>query len=332
MIEVEHLTKYYGLVPAVSDLSFQVGQGEVVGFLGPNGAGKTTTMKILTCALPPTSGQARIDGLDISRDSLGVRQKIGYLPENNPLYSEMTVERFLSFAAEAKGLPGREAKSAAARVAEDCGLESVRGRIIGHLSKGFRQRVGLAQALLKDPPVLILDEPTIGLDPAQVIEIRQLIKSLGRERTILLSSHILPEISQVCQKVIILNQGRIVATDTVSSLTTQLQSSRKIKLVLRGPREAIRSTLAAIPGILRIEPQEAEGAYELEMQKDLDVRADISRAVVQQGWDLLEMHSQELSLEEIFVQLVTEEPTGEERAGEEPVGSESEMEQPGGAS
>jgi ABC-2 type transport system ATP-binding protein len=327
MIEVEHLTKFYGLVPAVSDLSFQVGQGEVVGFLGPNGAGKTTTMKILTCFLPPTSGQARIDGLDISRDSLGVRQKIGYLPENNPLYSEMTVEGFLSFAAQAKGLPSRDAKIAAAKVAEDCGLGTVRGRIIGHLSKGFRQRVGLAQALLNDPPVLILDEPTIGLDPAQVIEIRQLIKSLGRERTILLSSHILPEISQVCQKVIILNQGRIVATDTVSSLTAQLQSSRKIRLILRGPREDILSTLAAINGILRIEPKDEEGAYELEMQKELDVRADISRAIVQQGWDLLEMRGQELSLEEVFVQLVTEEPTGEEPKGENP-----KMEKPGGES
>ncbi len=327
MIEVEHLTKFYGLVPAVSDLSFQVGQGEVVGFLGPNGAGKTTTMKILTCFLPPTSGQARIDGLDISRDSLGVRQKIGYLPENNPLYSEMTVEGFLSFAAQAKGVPSRDAKIAAAKVAEDCGLGTVRGRIIGHLSKGFRQRVGLAQALLNDPPVLILDEPTIGLDPAQVIEIRQLIKSLGRERTILLSSHILPEISQVCQKVIILNQGRIVATDTVSSLTAQLQSSRKIKLTIRGPRENILSTLAAINGILRIEAKDEEGAYELEMQKELDVRADISRAVVQQGWDLLEMRGQELSLEEVFVQLVTEESTGEEPKGEKP-----EMEKPGGES
>jgi len=327
MIEVEHLTKFYGLVPAISDLSFQVGQGEVVGFLGPNGAGKTTTMKILTCFLPPTSGQARIDGLDISRDSLEVRQKIGYLPENNPLYSEMTVEGFLSFAAQAKGIPSRAAKTAAAKVDEDCGLGPVRGRIIGHLSKGFRQRVGLAQALLNDPPVLILDEPTIGLDPAQVIEIRQLIKSLGRERTILLSSHILPEISQVCQKVIILNQGRIVATDTVSNLTAQLQNSRKIKLIVRGPREAILPTLAAINGILRIEPQDDEGAYELEMQKELDVRADISRAVVQQGWDLLEMRSQELSLEEVFVQLVTEEPTGEE-----PMGKEQEMEKPGGES
>jgi gliding motility-associated transport system ATP-binding protein len=284
-------------------------------------------MKILTCFLPPTSGQARIDGLDLSRDSLGVRQKIGYLPENNPLYSEMTVEGFLSFAAQAKGIPGRNTKTAAAKVAEDCGLESVRGRIIGHLSKGFRQRVGLAQALLNDPPVLILDEPTIGLDPAQVVEIRQLIKSLGRERTILLSSHILPEIGQLCQKVIILNQGRIVATDTVSSLTTQLQSSRKIKLTIRGPQEAILTTLGGINGILRIEPQDDEEAYELEMRKDLDVRADISRAVVQQGWDLLEMRSQDLSLEEIFVHLVTEEPTGEEPKGEAP-----EMEKPGGES
>ncbi len=327
MIEVEHLTKYYGLVPAISDLTFQVGQGEVVGFLGPNGAGKTTTMKILTCFLPPTSGKARIDGLDLSQDSLGVRQKIGYLPENNPLYSEMTVEGFLSFAAQAKGIPSRNAKSAAAKVAEDCGLESVRGRIIGHLSKGFRQRVGLAQALLNDPPVLILDEPTIGLDPAQVVEIRQLIKSLGRERTILLSSHILPEISQLCQKVIILNQGRIVATDTVSSLTAQLQSSRKIRLTIRGPQEAILTTLAEINGILRIEPQDDEGAYELEMRKELDVRADVSRAVVQQGWDLLEMRSLDLSLEEIFVQLVTEEPTGEEPKGKEP-----EMEKAGGES
>ncbi len=327
MIEVEHLTKYYGLVPAISDLSFKVGQGEVVGFLGPNGAGKTTTMKILTCFLPPTSGQARIDGLDISRDSLGVRQKIGYLPENNPLYSEMTVEGFLSFAAQAKGVPSRNAKTASAKVADDCGLGPVRERIIGHLSKGFRQRVGLAQALLNDPPVLILDEPTIGLDPAQVIEIRQLIKSLGRERTILLSSHILPEISQICQKVIILNQGHIVAIDTVSSLTTQLQSSRKLQLTIRGPREAILPTLAAINGILRIEPRDNEGAYELEMQKELDVRADISRTVVQQGWDLLEMRSQELSLEEIFVQLVTEEP-----AAEEPKGKVPEMEMTGGES
>jgi ABC-2 type transport system ATP-binding protein len=327
MIEVEHVTKFYGPVPAVADLSFQVGQGEVVGFLGPNGAGKTTTMKILTCFLPPTSGQARIDGLDVSRDSLEVRKKIGYLPENNPLYSEMTVEGFLSFAAQAKGIPSRNAKTATGKVADDCGLEPVRGRIIGHLSKGFRQRVGLAQALLNDPPVLILDEPTIGLDPAQVIEIRQLIKSLGRERTILLSSHILPEISQVCQKVIILNQGRIVATDTVSSLTAQLQSSRKIRLTVRGPREAILPTLAAINGILRIEPKDDEGAYELEMQKELDVRADISRAVVQQGWDLLEMRGQELSLEEIFVQLVTEEPSGEEPKEKEP-----ETEMPGGKS
>ena len=207
MIEVDHLTKLYGPVPAISDLSFHIGQGEIVGFLGPNGAGKTTTMKVLTGFLPPTSGQARIHGFDIHRDFIKVREKIGYLPENNPLYAEMTAEAFLFFAARAKGLSKSTEGAAVSKVVEDCGLELVKGRIIGHLSKGFRQRVGLAQALLNNPPVLILDEPTIGLDPAQVVEIRQLIQSLGRERTILLSSHILPEVSQVCQKVIILKSG-----------------------------------------------------------------------------------------------------------------------------
>jgi ABC-2 type transport system ATP-binding protein len=189
----------------------------------------------------------------------------------------------------------------------DCGLEAVRGRIIGHLSKGFRQRVGLAQALLNNPPVLILDEPTIGLDPAQVVEIRQLIQSLGRERTILLSSHILPEVSQVCQKVIILNQGRIVATDTVAGLTAQLQNSRKVRLTVRGPREEILRALAAQAGVIRVEAGGAEEEYRVELEKDREVRADLSRTIVRQGWDLLELVSQELSLEEIFVQLVTEE-------------------------
>ncbi len=189
MIEVEQLTKYYGLLPAISDLSFTVSQGEVVGFLGPNGAGKTTTLKILTCFLPPSSGQARVNGLDVYQDSLKVRGLVGYLPESVPLYLEMTVDRFLSFAAQAKGVDPRRIKPAIDKVTDDCGLEKVRGRIIGHLSKGFKQRVGLAQALLNSPPVLILDEPTIGLDPAQVVEIRQLIRSLGQERTILLSTH-----------------------------------------------------------------------------------------------------------------------------------------------
>ncbi|MBA4393173.1 MAG: MFS transporter [Desulfobacca sp.] len=308
MIEVEQLTKHYGLLPAISDLSFTVNQGEVVGFLGPNGAGKTTTLKILTCFLPPTSGRARVNGWDVYQDSLKVRELVGYLPESVPLYTEMTVDRFLSFAAQAKGVDSRKIKITVDKVTDDCGLEKVRGRIIGHLSKGFKQRVGLAQALLNNPPVLILDEPTIGLDPAQVVEIRELIRSLGQERTIMLSTHILPEVSQVCQKVIIINRGRIVATDSVANLTAQLQTSRKILLTVQGPEEEVLTTIRALPGVLKVEGRaDGLGRYEIEMDKDHDIRAVLARSVIEKGWGLLEMHSQELSLEEVFVQLVTEE-------------------------
>jgi len=313
MIEVENLTKYYGFLPAIIDLSFSIGQGEVVGFLGPNGAGKTTTLKILTCFLPPTSGQARINGLNVYEDSLKVRGQVGYLPENVPLYAEMTVDKFLSFASQAKGISFREVKQSIDKVIDDCGLKTVRGRIIGHLSKGFKQRVGLAQALLNDPPVLILDEPTIGLDPAQVVEIRQLIRALGQERTIILSTHILPEVSQVCQKVIIINRGRIVAIDTVSNLAVQFQTSRKILLTIQGPKEEVLKVLLAQPGVLKAEAKEdGPERYEVEMDKDQDIRADLARAIIQKEWGLLEIHSQELSLEEVFVHLVTEEPGGQE--------------------
>jgi ABC-2 type transport system ATP-binding protein len=309
MIEVEQLTKYYGFLPAISDLSFTIGRGEVVGFLGPNGAGKTTTLKILTCYLPPTSGRARVNGLDVSRDSLKVREQVGYLPENVPLYTEMTVEGFLSFAAQAKGILSRQIKTSIDKVLDDCGLEKVRGRIIGHLSKGFKQRVGLAQALLNNPPVLILDEPTIGLDPSQVVEIRQMIRSLGQERTIILSTHILPEVSQICQKVIIINRGRIVAIDTVPNLTAQLQTSRRIHLTIQGPQEEVLKALADRPGVLKVEAQDdGQGRFLAEMDKDQDIRADLARSIIEKGWGLLEMRSQELSLEEVFVQLVTDEP------------------------
>lgn len=280
-----------------------------MGFLGPNGAGKTTTQKILTCFLPPTSGQARINGLDISRDSLKIREQTGYLPENVPLYKEMTVDRFLSFAAEAKGVEAREIKNALNKVLGECGLEKVRKRIIGHLSKGYKQRVGLAQALLNNPPVLILDEPTIGLDPGQVVEIRQLIRALGQERTIILSTHVLPEVSQVCQRVIIINRGRIVTSDTVTNLTSQLQSSKKILLSIQGPEREVLQTLLSHPGVLNAETGPGgPGRYVLEMDKDQDIRADLARLIIEKGWNLLELSSQELSLEEIFVQLVTEEP------------------------
>ncbi len=314
MIDVEQLTKYYGFLPAISDLSFSIGQGEVVGFLGPNGAGKTTTLKILTCFLPPSSGKARINGWDVSQNSLKVREQVGYLPESVPLYTEMTVERFLSFAAQAKGMGNREGKTSINKTLEDCGLEKVRGRIIGHLSKGFKQRVGLAQALLNNPPVLILDEPTIGLDPAQVVEIRELIRSLGQERTIVLSSHILPEVSQICQRVIIISRGRIVAVDTVSNLTAQIQTSRKIILTIQGPREDVLQGLMLQPGVMKVEDKSDDGSgkYLVEMNKDQDIRADLARTVIEKGWGLLEMRSQELSLEEVFVQIVTEESGGQE--------------------
>ena len=308
MIEVEQLTKTYGLVPAITNLSFTVHQGEVVGFLGPNGAGKTTTLKILTCFLPPTSGRARVNGWDVLEDSMKVREMVGYLPENVPLYSEMTVDRFLSFAAQAKGVDSRKVKTSIDKVTGDCGLEKVRNRIIAHLSKGYKQRVGLAQALLNNPPVLILDEPTIGLDPAQVVEIRELIRSLGQERTIILSTHILPEVSQVCQKVIIVNRGRIIATDAVDALTRQLQTSRRIHLTVHGPQEEVQKTLSALPGVLQVEHlDEHAERYAVEMIKDQDIRAELARSIVEKGWGLLEMRSQELSLEEVFVQLVTEE-------------------------
>ncbi len=309
MIEVENLTKYYGFLPAVNGLSFSIQQGEVVGFLGPNGAGKTTTLKMLTCFLPPTVGTARVNGFDVSRDPLKVREQIGYLPEHVPLYTEMTVNRFLTFAAQAKGVVPKGIQTAVDRVLEDCGLRTVRKRIIGHLSKGYRQRVGLAQALLNNPPVLILDEPTIGLDPAQVVEIRELIRTLGRERTILLSSHILPEVSQTCQRVIIINQGRIVAMDSVANLTSQLQTSRKIRMTINGPPQEIQDVLSRQNGVLSVSVDDSRGrgCFLVEMDKDRDVRADLSKAVVEKGWGLLEIRSQELSLEEVFMQLVTEE-------------------------
>jgi ABC-2 type transport system ATP-binding protein len=247
--------------------------------------------------------------LDVYQDSLKVREQVGYLPENVPLYNEMTVERFLAFAAQAKGIRAKAVKPALDKVIDDCGLQKVWGRIIGHLSKGFKQRVGLAQALLNNPPVLILDEPTIGLDPAQVVEIRELIRSLGRERTIILSTHILPEVSQICQKVIIINRGRIVAIDTVANLSAQVQTSRKIHLTIQGPEEEVLKALGLQEGILNA-GKESDGSYVVEMVKDQDIRADLARSVIEKGWGLLEMRSQELSLEEVFVHLVTEEEPG----------------------
>ena len=315
MIEAEGLTKFYGPLPAIREVAFQVEKGEVVGFLGPNGAGKSTTIRILACYMPPTSGTARIDGMDCFEKSLEVRKKVGYLPENAPLYADLTVNRFLKFAAGAKGVDAKAITGEINRVVDICGLEKVANRITGHLSKGYKQRVGLAQALLSNPPVLILDEPTIGLDPSQIIEIRKLIQELRTDHTVLLSSHILPEVAQICQRVLIINKGQIVATDTPANLTSQLQKSAQIQLQVQGPAARLTPVLEGMNGVQRVSFHEGnEDRLLIETDRSQDLRPEIARAVVEQGIGLLELKLVDLSLEDIFMQLVTEEPVQEEAA------------------
>jgi len=311
MIEVEGLTKVYGNKTAIDNLTFTVQQGEVVGFLGPNGAGKTTTMRVLSCYMPPTSGTARVGGYDIRTQALDVRRRIGYLPEHVPLYTDLTVTQYLSFVAEAKGLSRLTRRQRVGEAIERCLLQDARGRIIGKLSKGYRQRVGLAQALLGDPPILILDEPTIGLDPKQIIEIRSLIRDMQGERTVILSTHILPEVSMVCQRVIIINEGRIVAVDTPETLTRRLQRSTQVLLQIDGPPEQVTVRLREAPGVLQVVMKDGAGAlrrYLVETDKDRDLRQELARVVCSSGWGLLELRPVDMSLEDVFIRLVTEEP------------------------
>ena len=310
MIEVQGLTKVYGNKAAVDNLTFSVEQGEVVGFLGPNGAGKTTTMRVLSCFMPPTSGSAKVAGYDIHADSIEVRRRIGYLPEHVPLYTDLTVTQYLSFVAEAKAVPRMQRRQKVGELIERCLLHDVRGRIINTLSKGYRQRVGLAQALLGDPPVLILDEPTIGLDPKQIIEIRNLIRQMQGERTVLLSTHILPEVSVVCQRVIIINEGRIVAVDTPENLTRRLQRSTQVLLQVEGPPDQVTGRLREMAGILRVEMKDGggvHGRYVVETEKDCDLRRELAHVVCSSGWGLLELRPVDMSLEDVFIRLVTEE-------------------------
>ena len=312
MIRVDNLSKYYGMTVGVRDLNFHVARGEVLGFLGPNGAGKTTTMKILTCYLPPTSGTASVCGYDILKDPLEVRRRIGYLPEKTPLYQDMKVVEYLGFVAHLKGMPKSRIKNEIERVVEQCGLVQVPLRTIGKLSKGYQQRVGIAQAILHDPELLILDEPTLGLDPKQIIEIRQLIKNLGKERTVILSSHILPEVSQVCHRIIIINAGELVAVDTPENLRSRLKKSSVIHLKIgdSGEIDPISELLSRIEGVtMTREISRSDGVRSLivESLPDRDLRHEIARRVIEAGLPLLEIYSEELSLEDIFLQLVTEE-------------------------
>lgn len=306
MIEAIHLTKFYENTPALSDVSFQVEKGEILGFLGPNGAGKTTTMRILTGFIPPTSGTAKVAGFDVLEQSMEVRKRIGYMPENPPLYLDLTVSSFLKYLARLKRVPKSKEKQRIDTVVQKCSLESVTGRLIGHLSRGYRQRVGLAQALIQDPEVLILDEPTIGLDPAQIIEIRQLIRGLAGEHTVILSSHILPEVEQTCGKVVIINKGKIIAVDTPEKLSVSLRGANIYQLIVRRPSEELKTKIAAMPGVSNVR-EEPNGLYIVEGEKEKDIREEVAQLVVQEKAGLLEFKSVAFTLEDVFVQLTTAE-------------------------
>ena len=317
MIGVDGLTKFYGNLPGIQDVSFKVEEGEILGFLGPNGAGKSTTMRILTGYMPPTSGTVRLDGIDVIEKPLEVQKRLGYLPENNPLYPEMTVSAYLGFVASVKGLRGAGKAAAIDRVVGGCGLEDVASRIIGHLSKGYRQRVGLAQALVNDPHILIMDEPTSGLDPAQIIEIRDLIRGLKGNHTIILSTHILPEVNVICDRVVVIHQGRIAAEGALDALAAGVEDEETIRVSALGPAEAIRSGLASVSGVRDVSLKEDEAGEEVHLEisaeKGRDVRPDLVAAVSAAGGRLTVLYRERITLEDTFVKIIG----GESRSGEE---------------
>lgn len=311
MIEVDHLTKSYGKNVAVNDISFSVDKGEILGFLGPNGAGKTTTMRILTGYLPATAGSARIAGFDVFEQSLEVRRRIGYLPENPPLYPEMNVRGYLEFVARIKGVASADITKRVDRAMEMANLMDHREELIKRLSRGFKQRVGIAQAIVHNPDVVILDEPTVGLDPKQIIEVRKLIKGLAGEHTIILSTHILPEASQTCDRVVIINRGRIAAVDTPENLKTQLKGSERVQMEVRGEEESLREAIEQVEGVTKIDLQSMEDSDHLkaivESEPGTDLRGKLASAVIGKGLELFELKAVSLSLEDIFLQLTTEE-------------------------
>ena len=314
MIRVEHLTKNFGPRVAVADVTFDVERGEILGFLGPNGAGKTTTMRMLTGYLPPSGGRAEVNGYDIATQSLKARASIGYLPESVPMYPEMSVRSYLHYMAKLKAVKNRSEN--VERCMEKSRIAHRASDQIGKLSKGLRQRVGLAQALLNDPPVLVLDEPTSGLDPKQIIETRNLIRSLGKDHTVILSTHILPEVAATCTRVVIISDGRVVAEDTPENLDRRLKGAESIHVAVRGPRDAVSTALRSLPHVTAVGPAEdghrvapgaALNAFTIEAEVGADVREEVAAAVVSGGWGLLEMRPAHLSLEEIFLRLTTNE-------------------------
>jgi ABC-2 type transport system ATP-binding protein len=311
MIEIQNLTKHYGEIKAIEDVTFTVNKGEILGFLGPNGAGKSTTMNILTGYIPSTSGTVKVDGFDIMEQPREVKKRIGYLPELPPLYVDMTVTDFLDFCAALKEVDKKAWKGQKTDIMELVKITHVQHRLIRNLSKGYRQRVGLAQALVGTPDVLVLDEPTVGLDPKQIIEIRKLIKALGKNHTIILSSHILPEVSAVCQRVVIINKGKIVAVDTPDQLSKNLGDYTRFTMTIAGPEKKVSEMLKQVYGVKYLETQnkvrEDEYSYIIEADKDLDVRKPIFHRLAEAGYPILELKPLGMSLEDIFLQLTTEE-------------------------
>jgi ABC-2 type transport system ATP-binding protein len=310
LIEVQDLTKAYGSVTAVDHVSFTVNKGEILGFLGPNGAGKTTTMRILTGFMPASSGTARIAGFDVFDDSLEVRRHIGYLPEAPPLYPDMTVETYLDFVLRIKNVPAEKRAERITDALNKTSLTDKRHELIKRLSRGYKQRVGLAQALVHDPEVIILDEPTVGLDPKQIIEVRNLIKALAGSHTIILSTHILPEVSMTCDRVVIINKGRIAAVDTPQNLTTQLKGGQRVRVDTQAPEKQLQETLSQIPGAQNVQVSTSgTGGHviaTIEAAPGKDVRSQVASSVVQKGWPLYELRGVSLSLEEIFLELTTD--------------------------
>lgn len=316
MIKVEGLTKRYARTTAVDDVSFEVQKGQIVGFLGPNGAGKTTTMRVLTCFLPPSAGTAKVAGYDVLNQPIEVKKRIGYLPEAPPLYPEMEVDEYLQFVGRIKGIPRADLMRRVDEVSGRCSIGDVRKKLIGKLSKGYRQRVGLAQAIIHNPDVLILDEPTAGLDPKQIIETRQLIKRLAGDHTIILSTHILPEVEQTCEQVIIINKGKVVATDSVENLTNRLHGAETVAVEVEASngvpdKDAVRQRLEQVSGVSRVlfkDSKNGRHLFEVESLQGRSIRPELARGVVEAGWNLVELHAVSLSLEEIFLQLTGGEP------------------------
>jgi ABC-2 type transport system ATP-binding protein len=310
VIEVQHISKRYGRVTAVEDVSFRVERGEILGFLGPNGAGKTTTMRILTGYMPPTEGRAMIAGFDIFDHPLEAKRRTGYLPETPPLYPDMTVREYLNFVARIKGIASKDRRDRVDVVMRRTWIADMADRHCAKLSKGYRQRVGLAQAVIHNPEVLILDEPTAGLDPKQIIETRELIRGLAGDHTIVLSTHILPEVSQTCQRVVIINKGRVVAVDTPDNLTARLRGAETLYVQVDAGGIDAAEALAAVPGVIRVAAAETRGpaaSYELESERGSDIRRDVARTIVTRGWGLLELRPMRMSLEDVFLQVTTEE-------------------------